>query len=134
MEGFVVRLMMILLIFALSAIVVAGGRALEMATHPFIKSSVKRKLVDGQSSVQSSGQLRSPVKAPTNVVEIDRHLQTVDVNDPCTALGGEDIFTVNENIFVTPSFWQTCAESLAVDPDNMIAHIQNLNTLTRQYQ
>ena len=55
-------------------------------------------------------------------------------DDPCAAAVGTDVFVYNDRFNFAPSFWQACAESLPVDAENMVLHIESLDQLFRDYQ
>jgi len=63
-----------------------------------------------------------------------RSLQTPDLSDPCTALDTTATFGISGLLLWPPSFYQSCAESIVVDPTNMLLHLQSLKDIFQQYQ
>ena len=79
-----------------------------------------------------------PPEETTRPWKTRRRLQdddvTMEFNDPCAAAAGADVFSYNGRFAWSPSYWQACAESLPVDAQNMILHIESLDQLFRDYQ
>ena len=58
-------------------------------------------------------------------------------HDPCrTYFDSTDVHVLlgQEGYVFTPSFWVQCAKSLKVDKDNMLAHIDSLTSIFKDYK